>query len=72
MKHYPSNKPTAWGYYMVQYNNPDGNTYYKAIAWNNDKQIWVAWNSVYEPEVLAFWEETRSDYYTECLEKKIN
>lgn len=70
MKDFPAIKPTESGYYMTRYKNPDGNIYYKAISWNNFKQEWVQWNKSYAPEVLSYWEETRSDYYTECLGKE--
>jgi hypothetical protein len=70
MKDFPAIKPTESGYYMTRYKNPDGNIYYKAISWNNAKQEWVRWNKSYVPEVLLYWEETRSDYYTECLGKE--
>lgn len=70
MKDFPNSKPTESGYYMTRYKHPDGKIYRKAINWYNSKQEWVQWNRSFVPVVLSFWEETRSDYYTECLFKK--
>lgn len=62
---YPDHKPSLSGYYYTLHIYED-KLYYKAHWWNNEKQEWI-WRV--HPTVISFVPESRSDYYTECLQK---
>jgi hypothetical protein len=62
------NQPDQTGYYMTWYFNPkEHKLFLKAICWHYG-QGWVQWNSNYKPQVIGFIKESRSDFYTQCIE----
>jgi hypothetical protein len=67
--------PKESGYYYTYYYNirPDG-YFYKCIYWCQERRKWISWRSPFSSslhhfEVERFEEETRSDFYSECLDK---
>jgi len=67
--------PKESGYYYTYYYNirPDG-YFYKGIYWSQERQKWISWRNPFSSrlhhfEVERFEEETRSDFYCECLDK---
>ena len=62
---FPKRTPTAPGYYYTYYYNERlGHHLYKAHFWNGCVWTWK------DPMVVKFWvEETRSNWYTTCLQK---
>ncbi|UTS52061.1 hypothetical protein [Synechococcus phage BUCT-ZZ01] len=67
-KEYPANKPKVSGYYYAYYRHPSDEYFYKAIYYRVETDEWVAWNKVYDPNVISYIEETRADFYCPCLE----
>lgn len=61
-------QPEKSGYYMTWYIHPrERKAFLKGIYWEYG-QGWVPWNQKFRPKVVGFLEESRSDYYTQCLE----
>lgn len=76
MKHkWITGNPKESGYYYTYYYNtrPDG-YFYKCIYWCEERQNWISWRSplnspAHHFQVVKFVEETKSEFYSECMEK---
>lgn len=66
-KKFPDTKPHEVGYYFtLYYNTEQNNNMLKAFWWDGTKWFWRI-----EPNVKAFIEMTRDDYYAPCMGKAV-